>query len=96
MNGDLIRQKNLLQQQFKSVKIPKVVKHKVGFTPIEIDFEGSNITFLINTDTDNFNQHFQDATNYIYSRRKSRVHLSVIKNWYIEWYRALGFNCVPK
>ncbi len=86
--------KNLLAEieRFKNVEKIKV---KAGFNPVEIEFEGQVIKFVINTDTETFHRHFSDATNYIFSKRKARVHLSTIKNWYLEWYRALGFTCVP-
>lgn len=76
-------------------EIHKAIKQKAGFNRVEIDFEGQDISFLINTNTETFNQHFNDASNYIFSKRKKRVHLSTIKCWYLEWYRALGFTCVP-
>lgn len=76
-------------------EIHKAIKQKAGFNRVEIDFEGQGISFLINTNTETFNQHFNDATNYIFSKRKKRVQLATIKNWYLEWYRALGFTCVP-
>lgn len=76
-------------------EIHKAIKQKAGFNRVEIDFEGQPIAFLINTNSETFNLHFADANNYIFTKRKKRVHLSTIKCWYLEWYRALGFTCVP-
>lgn len=101
-NGELLEENNLLKQQLKTanaelakIKSRPSFKHSAGFNKVEIDFEGQNISFLINTDKELFDNNFKDATNYIFSKRKKRVHLSTIKNWYLEWYRSLGFTCVP-
>lgn len=100
-NKELVEENNKLSQQLKSANGQlssymnrNVIKHTAGFSKVEIDFESQPITFLINTDTKTFNDNFNDATNYIYSKRKKRVDISTIKNWYLEKYRALGFTCV--
>ncbi|HXP51675.1 MAG TPA: hypothetical protein VN922_17085 [Bacteroidia bacterium] len=85
--------RNLLADLDRLKNIEKI-KAKAGFNPVEIDFEGQLIKFVINTDTHTFHEHFGDATNYVFSKRKKHVHLSTIKCWYLEWYRALGFTCV--
>lgn len=79
----------------KELLKPEIIKVKSGFNKVEIDFEGEVISFLIDTDAETFNSHFKDASDYVFSKRKKRVHLDTIKNWFFEWYRALGFNCVP-
>lgn len=101
-NRLLISENNLLRQQLNcannelsSIKNREIYKKTAGFNKVEIDFEGNLISFLIDTPSDAFDNNFKDATNYIYSKRKKKVDLSTIKNWYMEWYRTLGVRCIP-
>lgn len=102
-NAELIAENKKLKHelksavgQLKSIQEQKTIKHKAGFTPVEISFEEQKITFLINTNAEKFNEYFTEATNFVYSRRKKRVELHVIKGWYMEYYKALGFTIVSK
>jgi len=85
--------KTLVEENQQFLKVEKI-KLKVGFNNVEIDFEDKKINFLINTDTQIFLSHFNDAITFVYSKRKKRVQPNVIRDWFMLYYRSLGFNCV--
>jgi hypothetical protein len=64
---------------------------------VEIDFETTSIKFAINADKETFDLHFQDAVNYVYlkrDRKTKRVSETIIRNWFMQFYRDKGFKLV--
>lgn len=66
------------------------------FKKVEIDWAGEQIVFWINTGPETFKEHFAKATEYCMSKKKSKARLSNVKCWYLEYYRALGFECLAR
>lgn len=87
-----------LKAHVKSIKSNQQIKAKVcsNMNKVEIDFETRLINFYINTDQINFDRHFIEASNYVFSRRKKSSHNAAVTNWFIQYYRGQGFTCLSK